>query len=396
MLDITRLISRAGRVLTGVDRVELAYLQALRRGAEPVFAISRTRFGYVLLGPQAIGPLLERIEGARPWGAADRLSRWARGRPPLVRAAESDLRRLALARCLPRGLGRMLRRHLPDGFSYLNTGHSNLTTRMLTGVRAGGCGRIAVFLHDAIPLDFPQYQRPETLPRFAGMLRRVQAHADLVICNSDATQADVRRHMNPHARVPDMITVHLGLDLAPPAPQDLPSGLPPQEPYFVAVGTIEPRKRYDLLLDVWERLDTPPPLLLCGGRGWLNEQVFQRLDAMDASSPVIELPGLSDGAIAALVERATAVLMPSEAEGYGLPALDSAARGVPIICHQLPVFRECLGELPVYVQESDVYLWQNHVERLLQQQKTGVGIVNKKMPSPPDWNAHFKTVLTLI
>lgn len=396
LLDITRLISRAGRVLTGVDRVELAYLDALSSRSEPAFAVSRTRFGYILLGPDAIQPVVQCIRGLRPWGSTDRLSRYSRGRPAQVRAAESELRRLSLSRCLPRGLGRMLRRHLPAGFSYLNVGHSNLTARMLSDARSGGCGRIAVFVHDTIPLDYPQYQRAGTPVRFSGMLSRVQTYADVVICNSDATQADVKRHMDPGTVTPSFVTAHLGLDLAPPNAADLPNGLLPEGPYFVAVGTIEPRKRYDLLLDVWDRMAAPPPLFLCGSRGWNNDAVFARLDALHPDHPVTELSDLSDGAIAALVENATALLMPSDAEGYGLPAIEAAALGVPLICQKLPVFGECLQDIPIYVHGPDVYLWKENIERLLQQQKSGVGMENRKMQTPPDWDTHFKKVLTLI
>ena len=87
LLDITRLVSRAGRVATGVDRVELAYLVHLALRPEPLFAIARTPFGFILIGPENLPPLTARLTGAQHWGAADRLSRLAprrkRSAPPV-------------------------------------------------------------------------------------------------------------------------------------------------------------------------------------------------------------------------------------------------------------------------------------------------------------------------
>ena len=124
--------------------------------------------------------LLARVEGRVEWGPADVLSRLARGRDARRQRAESDLRRVARARCLPAGLARMIGRHFPGGVHYVNVGHSNLTARVLRALRRLPGARIAVMIHDTIPLDHPEFQRPETQAAFAAMLRRVQAHADVV------------------------------------------------------------------------------------------------------------------------------------------------------------------------------------------------------------------------
>ncbi|MDA0962790.1 MAG: glycosyltransferase family 1 protein, partial [Proteobacteria bacterium] len=83
-----------------------------------------------------------------------------------MRRAESDLRRLARARCLPARLGAMLARHLPPRSVYLNVGHTNLTDRVLSAVRGVEGARIVAMVHDTIPLDFPDLQRPGTVPDF--------------------------------------------------------------------------------------------------------------------------------------------------------------------------------------------------------------------------------------
>ena len=400
LLDLTRLISRAGRHLTGVDRVELAYLKALAQDPVPLFGLVRTTLGFVLLGPEGCTEILARLENRTPWGVLDWVSIAARRKRKSVRRAESDLRRLALRRALPSGLGQMLRRHLPVGTAYLNVGHSNLTENLLAGVRSLK-GQITVLLHDAIPLEFPQFQREGMAERFQGMLNRVQAHADLIIYNSEDTKRRIEIWMAGTGACPDGVVAHLGVPIPEIDRSSLPANLPLDRSYFVAVGTIEPRKRHDLLLDAWEDMiaemppETVPGLLICGGRGWNNSEVFDRLDALPEGGPVYELSGLSDGALAAVMQGSEALLCPSEAEGFGLPQVEAVALGVPVVCRDLQVYHEILDDIPVYLEETDRYQLRNAVESLIKGQTGQMRAVPDPGFAIPAWRDHFNTVLSL-
>lgn len=373
--------------MTGVDRVEFAYLRALVADPLPLFALARTRIGYVLLGPDGAAAILA-CAGAEDWGPMDTLGRVLRRGSVARRQAEAALRRHALARCLPQGLGAMLRRHLPEGVSYLNTGHSNLTDRVLSGMGSVRDSRIAVLVHDTIPLDLPQYQRPETLRKFKHFLSRTARSADLVICNSQATLRDCQRHLEAFGRIPDGIVAPLGIEtVSPDARSDVPDG-----PYFVTVGTIEPRKNHALLLDIWDHFAaegrTGPHLLICGGRGWKNDAVFARLDA---GNPLVqECPGLSDGQIAGLLRGSRGLLFPSFAEGYGLPPIEAAALSVPVVVRDLDIYRETLGDIPIYLPSGDVYSWRKKIEQLTEQRPSPIEFV------PPGWDEHFNIVLSRV
>lgn len=396
LLDITRLISRAGRIATGIDRVELAYLIHLAVRPEPLFTIARTPFGFILIGPENLPRLTARLTGTRQWGAADQLSRLAPRRDAVLRRAESDLRRLCLDRCRPRNLSTMLRRHLPAGMSYFNTGHANLTDHMLSAVRESR-GQIAVLVHDVIPLDYPHYQRPDTPARFAVLLQRVRREADLVIYNSHHTRERAELHMAQWGPPPVAAVAHLGVERHEPDPAALSAGLPPGNPYFVTLGTIEPRKGHDILLDVWDdlarQMETPPTLLICGARGWSNRAVFDRLDRLPPGGPVRELNGLTDGAIAALVAGARAMLCPSRTEGFGLPAVEAAARGIPVICNDLPVYREVIGDIPIYLKETGHYSWGNMIRALTCATMGTKPDGSRGVFVAPTWKDHFRSVL---
>ncbi|MBU2359604.1 MAG: glycosyltransferase family 4 protein [Alphaproteobacteria bacterium] len=388
LLDVSRLASRAGQVATGVDRVELAYLQALTAdGGTPVFGLCRTALGFVILdrlGLLALGQCFATRDFPKP----DLLSRLNRRLTPAAKLGQSLVRRHAIGRGRRHGLRRLLRRRVPQGFTYINVGHSNLTAPVCRAVRAQPGARIAVLIHDTIPLDWPDLQRDGTVGQFAAKLRVAQTFADLLICTSAACEADVTRHLSRTGRIPPIVTAHLGLDLPRPAPEDIPPGLMPLRPYFMSLGTIEPRKNHALLLDIWDDWGPgAPELLICGQRGWNNADVFARLDA--GVPHVKEVAGLNDGAIAALLRGATGLLFPSLAEGFGLPPLEAAALGTPVLCADLPACRELLGNWAVYADTQDRYLWENEIKRLLQSSEA----VPRPAFSPPVWSTHFQTVL---
>ncbi len=393
MLDLTRSLRRAGRVATGVDRVERAYLRCLIGQVEPVFGLVRTAYGYLLLDRDGMQRFHGALSGASGWGARDLLSRLPRGRSPEVQIAEASLRRWAIARARPGGLGAMLRDHLPAGTLYFNVGHSNLTDRVLSTVRDLPDARIAIFVHDVIPLEFPQFQRQGTVAPFRDKLRRAFANADMLIYNSRDTHERAERAMAAGARIPPGVVAHLGVDPVTPDATRLPPKLPPARPYFIAIGTIEPRKNIGFLLDVWQDLGADaPPLLICGARGWNNRAVFDRLDALPVNGSVRELGVMSDGAVAAVLQGASALVFPSLAEGFGLPPVEAARLQIPVLCNDLPVLREVLGDNAVYAPVTDRYLWATKVKSMAAKPPFA-----PQMPrfQPTTWQDHFKIVLRL-
>lgn len=397
--------------------MELAYLRHLVDQDAPVWGLVRVSVGYVLLDRSGLTSFLHRLQGRTPWGKTRLIFRFARRLSPLRKRVESDLWRLAAHRVLGRNLGKLMTR-LPDGIAYINVGHSNLTERTLSAIKAHPQSRITVMIHDTIPLDFPEYNRPEAVTRFRGLLRRTLHHANLILCNSLKTQEDVQRHMaliaqeeaeaagEPNksqeaitAALPPMTVAHLGIDVPRPDTIALPANLPEDRPLFLTVGTIEPRKNHAMLLDIWEgwneEEDGPRPILgIAGNRGWRNEDLFNRLNSTPLRNrDIFEWPDLNDRAIAALLARANALLFPSFAEGFGLPPAEAAALQTPVISADLPSVREILGDFAVYLEANDSYSWKKAIKSRIEDGRSvteGMGGY-----TPRFWEEHFKVVLKL-
>lgn len=389
LLDLTRLVSRLGRgPMTGVDRVEFAYLEHLLGLPEPVYGLIRSAIGYLLLDRAGMTALREdRVDLTR----SDWIGRLAYRDDPARACAEAGIRRLAIARIARTRLAQGLRRFLPVGSSYLNTGHANLDVPTLRQIHAAGL-RIAVLVHDTIPLDHPEFARADMIAPFRRKMEAVAQLADLVIHTSHDARAKTEAQFAKMGRVPEAVVANLGVTVAAPVAL----AFAPQPPYFVILGTIEPRKNHALLLDIWEKLPNPPRLYIVGGRGWSNEAITARLDALPPGSPVQELTGLPDGAVASLLQGAQALLFPSHAEGFGLPALEAAALGTPVIAADLPVFRELLGDFAVYLNVTDSYSWLETISQLATTELTGAEWAVRLRKTPPNWAEHFKNVLTRV
>lgn len=402
LFELTRALSVYGRRPSGVDRVCLAYLKALCDAPEPCFGLARTRLGYVLLDQDGVAGILARLEGRIRWGAPDLVSRLSRQRGDTRRVTEAELRRHSVARAVPSRLGQMLARRLPPGIVYINVDQANFSATKLHAIKQVRNARVTLFLHDAIPLDHPEFQTPQSVQRFAGYMQAAADHGDLILTNSNASRDSLIRHFAGIGAHLPIRVAHLGVDMdffqngnnqaAPVVP----------DPYFLCLGTIEPRKNIGLLLDVWEQLAARqhptdmPHLVICGRRGWMVEDLLARLDRSPLKGRVIhEFNDLEDGALFGLLRGARALLFPSLAEGFGLPPAEAAVLGVPVIANDLPVLREILEDYPIYADVTDSYSWEKAVLSLVWNHPPpeGRGGQTDKEYSAPSWRAHFNAVL---
>lgn len=371
LIDVSRLIWRMWRAgpPTGVDRVCLAYVEHFRSNA---CAVVRRRGRTFVLTPQHSELLFDFFF------SSERAFR--------VKFVKLAPRAFAAARRLP-----------PErGLLYLNVGHTGLDDVSL--VRWIDESRVrAIFLvHDLIPLFHPEYCRAGEAARHKRRIETVLKSGHGVIGNSRETIGDLAIFAAAH-QLPMPPTV--GAWIAGAA---IPTTVVPRafdRPHFVVVGTIEGRKNHALLLQIWKRFvaergPETPLLVLVGQRGWEASQACAMLDrSLALRGRVLELGSCDDDGLFAIVAGARALLMPSFAEGFGLPVAEALQLGTPVIASNLPVFREFAGDIPTYVDPLDGLGWKAAVTDYAHdspaRRRQLEAVVEYEAPS---WRTHFRIV----
>lgn len=122
---------------------------------------------------------------------------------------------------------------------------------------------------------------------------------------------------------------------------------------FVVVGSIEPRKNHAFILDAFERLwetGSSARLVIIGRFGWKNEDIVDRIHHhADLGSKLFLVRDMSDSELDRAYRQASALVIASEAEGFGLPVVEAFQSGLPVICSDIPVFREIAEGRAVFV-----------------------------------------------
>jgi glycosyltransferase involved in cell wall biosynthesis len=385
-LDITRIATRTVRSTpTGIDRTEFAYAKEIlfnRPDIETTPVLTTPAFTGAITASLARTVLSKVEESWRTPVTPENDVAFQRLKPLLQEPP--DPQRNHATRVQGRRLSQVIRKGLmfPVGelltaparlrrevdalrgrpAAYLHTSHTQLQQARRFRWTAGQVKPV-FFLHDMIPVDFPEYCSPGSAARHLGRLQTVAQIADLIVVNSTYTAERARFQLSRQGwRQPPISVVPLGVEdifLNPPA--DAP--LAPERPYFVYVGTIEPRKNLAFLLAVWRQIveqcgDASPRLVIVGRRGWENESVVDMLERSRQIAPyVIEVADLADRSLVTLLKGAAALISPSFVEGFGLPLVEASALGTPLIVSEIAAHREVATNRATFVDPNDGPAW---------------------------------------
>lgn len=267
----------------------------------------------------------------------------------------------ALASTLLPGPGRGL--DLPvDVFHF--TDHRVVRTRM----------PCVATVHDAIPL-----QHPEWMPgRWRGLknllLQRTIATADWFVAVSHFAVAELR---DAYRLPADRITVvPNGIDESwlAPSPADATERRRqwqlPDDPYYLFVGTFQPRKNLDRILAAYAALPSPVrrqhPLVIVGREGWACEATVARLRGLQQAGEAVHwIQGLRDrDTLRAIYGGAAALVFATLHEGFGIPVLEAFASRAPVITSNTTSLPEVAGDAALLVDPTDVEAISHAMQRL--------------------------------
>ncbi len=231
-------------------------------------------------------------------------------------------------------------------------------------IRADG-GEVVTCIFDLIPELYPHACHEVTVPRYRAWLRKALLESDgfLAISRTVAEElADYVAAQNlPHRAGLKIGWFHCGSDIAvgaPDAPRaKISAAVAGETPTFLTVGTIEPRKGQRVALRAFDELwaqGRDIRLVVVGRRGWFEEAVVaQMLEHVELGRRLFWFDDADDGELSFLYDHAAALIFPSYAEGFGLPIVEAARRGRPVICSDIPVFREVGGAGALYFRVND-------------------------------------------
>lgn len=373
-VDVTELVLRQGR--TGVQRVTCEILRALLREpphdyqVQPVFAPVGQH--YRCVSPSTIRSL---ASASRGLGENDAVIDDGDAAPTKDLLPESGDVFLGLDHAMDAAIS---------------------NAHQIAAMRDQGV-RIWFVCNDVLPLVHPEWFPPEIPPKFKTWIETIARLADGVACISAATESELRSQLEQcradGSKAPKLGHFHLGADALPSGRDD--TGIPPEESAvverlcgatsFLMVGTLEPRKGHAQALQAFEMLwaeGTDIALVIAGFPGWMTEVLQRRIRHHDEfGKRLFWFRDASDALLRRLYEHCTVLLAPSFGEGFGLPLLEAARHNLPILCRDLPVFREVAGEHAVYFSGSDPASLAGAIHRWLDARQQSAIPASNQMPA---------------
>jgi glycosyltransferase involved in cell wall biosynthesis len=237
---------------------------------------------------------------------------------------------------------------------------------------------ITTVIYDLLPILLPKHCVVEGGKEwFEQWLSCAITQSDKLLCISQTAANDVIHYIqsqNIHKPNLKIDFWHLGADfnaqkiMSDNSPQKL--TLP--KPYLLMVGTVEPRKSHDIALDLMEQLwqeGLELNLYIAGKEGWLVDETMKRIKSHPfLNKNLFFNDSLDDTQINHLYANAAGLLFLSKGEGFGLPLVEAANHGIPILCTDLLVFKEIAGDYATYldINNKEILLkqiknwWENH------------------------------------
>ena len=221
-----------------------------------------------------------------------------------------------------------------------------------------GTRPLVLTIHDLSFLHYPRNFRAGKRLYLRLFTQWSVRRARRVIAPSESTRRDILDHYGvPDARVD---RIYYGLDpMFHPLPRsqvaDFRSrqGLP--ERFLLFVGTLEPRKNVTRLVEAYARLPQDrPPLYIVGGKGWLYDEVFARVEALHLSGSVRFVGYVPGHELPWWYNAAELLVYPSLYEGFGLPPLEAMACGTPVVTSSVSSLPEVVGSAGRTVDPTDL------------------------------------------
>ena len=219
-----------------------------------------------------------------------------------------------------------------------------------------------VTIHDLSFICLPETHTTRTVRLQTALIRQCVRRADAFVAVSESTKRDLVERMGVEPgkvhTVPNGVCLdELEEEFDEEAAAGLRKHLGITRPYFIHLGTLEPRKNLPRLLAAYarlrERMADAPQLLLVGKPGWLHEPIFEAMAPLRETGDVVYAGYLERRDALVLLRGAVACVYPSLYEGFGLPVLEAMACGTPVVSSTGGALPEVVGDTGILVEPED-------------------------------------------
>lgn len=327
LLDVSELCQRDAA--TGVQRVVRSYFKWLLQSppagfrVEPVYATRESGYRY------ARG-YTQRFLGQSDAGVTDDVIRWQRGDVFF-------------------GLDMQHHVQLEHRAFYQQLRQEGVTVKFL--------------VYDLLPIQLADLFRDSNAGELHEQWLAMVAATDGAVCISRATSDALTQWIDDAGIYPapgfQNTWVHIGADIegsspsqgVPPGAEDILAAIRARQT-FLCVATLEPRKGQQQILDAMEQLwarGAEANLVLVGQQGWKVEALAERIrNHPEQGTRLFWLQGISDEYLQKVYAASTCLIAASINEGFGLPLIEAARHGIPVIARDIPVFREVADDAAFY------------------------------------------------
>ncbi|HEV7239982.1 MAG TPA: glycosyltransferase family 1 protein [Thermoanaerobaculia bacterium] len=205
--------------------------------------------------------------------------------------------------------------------------------------------RTIITIHDLVPLAAPQTHQLTYRLYFRTVLPRALQRFDHIVASSESTRNDLQKFYEIDRSRISVVLLACGW-----RPLEALEVVREKEPFFLWVGTLEPRKNLQRTIDAFaayrSRSHAQERLLVVGARGWGRSRI-------SLPEGVEVLGYVDDPTLRSLFRRAKALVYPSLYEGFGFPVLEAMTQGCPVIASRSSSLPEVAGDAAIYCDPLD-------------------------------------------
>ena len=222
--------------------------------------------------------------------------------------------------------------------------------------------------HDIFPVTNPEWFRFASVRIFRNYFFKL-GESCVIICDSFFTKNEIEKER------PELLDLRVAY-----CPVEVPKTLPCTScqsclstsllngPYFIAIGTIEPRKNYELLVQIWSqssvRKNYALNLIIFGKVGWKAKKITKAIDAGSTAS-VMWMSNSCDNSLFEFLKNAQGFISISQAEGFNLPVAEAYLSGIPIILSRNSVHEEIFGKFANLIDSHDLPSFERKLLKIL-------------------------------